>query len=626
EVKPIKLDLGVLGAGQLSGGLRRRHIGRNFESFDRIRAVEFRRQWNIVRPVSPTGSTGTDEDITETSIDLRMSQNSLIHAELGQLDLGDGFRGRRLAFEGYTRQPERTQAGYRIESISSTDSLLNQSGKWLRQLGSLNQPVFGGSLTPGIEVEHEDRQQRDADTDSLARTSQRFVEIRPSLSYLTGGFTATALVEYRTEDGVAGGVLADRADSWTGQAKLSFRRGRNFTTEADVGYRTKKFTETFLARGDEDAESIALRWTSRANGWKRAVQTNFYYEAITEKTPILQETYVRTGTEIGQFVWEDANEDGIRQVDEFIPERTPFEGTYARTFLPSDELASVFNIQARLRLTIDPRLAFRRATEAWKQVLSKVTSQTILEVADKSTDSAAGSRYFLDFSKFRDPETTLTGRLRIEQRLEFFKGMPKYGGILTFSNLESLSRLSAGFEERSRKAFRGSARFRMSPRVRAQVAGFVESNRSSSSEFSSRAFDIVAYNIEPGLSLTPISAMQISLSVSYSEKIDHLGDDAGIERSARILKFPLLVSYSLAQRLQVSSRFELASVDLTGEAVGFAAFELTDGRGPGSSMLWNVNGSYAVSSLIRASLSYDGRSPSDAPTIHTVRTQFSLVF
>ncbi len=626
EVKPIKLYFGVFGTGRLSGGFRRRHIDQNFESFDRIRPVEFRRQWNIVRPVSATGSTGTDEDIIETYVDLKLPQNSLIHAEWGQLDLGDGFRGRRLAFEGFTRQPERTQVGYRIESISSTDSLLNQSGKWLRQLGSVNQPIFGGSLTPGIEVEHEDRQQRDADTDSLARTSQRFVEIRPSLTYFTGGFTATALVEYRTEDGVAGGILVDRADSWTGQAKLSFRRGRNFTTEADVGYRTKRFSETFLARGDEDAESIALRWTSRVNGWKRAIQANLYYEAITEKTPILQETYVRTGTEIGQFVWEDANGDGIRQVDEFIPERTPFEGTYTRTFLPSDELASVFNIQARLRLTLDPRLAFRRATGGWKQVLSSVTSRTILEVADKSTDSAAGSRYFLDFSKFRDPETTLTGRLRIEQRFEFFKGKPKYGGIMTFSNLESLSRLSAGFEERARVAFRGSARYRMSPRVRAKVAGFVESNRSSSSEFSSRAFDIDAFNIEPGLSLTPAQAMQVSLSVSYSQKIDHLGDDAGIERSARIWKFPLLASYSLARRLQVSSRFELASVDLTGDAVGFAAFELTDGRGPGISLLWNVNGSYAVSSLIRASLSYDGRSPSDAPTIHTVRTQFSLVF
>jgi hypothetical protein len=420
--------------------------------------------------------------------------------------------------------------------------------------------------------------------------------------------------------------LSDRADAWTGQAKLTFRQGRNFTTEADLGYRTKHYSETFISKGDEDAESIAIRWTARANGWRRSVQTNFYYEALTEKTPILQETYIRTGTEIGQFVWEDANGDGIRQVDEFIPERTPFEGTYARTFLPSDDLESVINVQARLRLTIDPRLAFPRPTELWKQVLSKVTSQTILEVADKSTEPDNRSMYFLDLSKFRDKETTLNGRLRVEQRLELFKGFPKYGGIFSYSNLESLSRLSAGFEERARRSLRGSGRYRLSSKIRTQVSGFVESNRSSSSEFASRDFDIDAFNIEPGFSVTPAVALQLSISAAYSSKIDHIGDDSGTERSARIWKFPIQASYALAQRLQVSGRMEVASVDLTGDAVGFAAFELTDGRGPGLSILWNVNGSYAVTELIRASLSYDGRSPSDAPTIHTVRTQFSLVF
>ena len=482
-------------------------------------------------------------------------QHSLLAAEWGQMALGDGFDGWRVAFEGHSRRPSATQASYRIEAINSTDSLLNQSGKWIRQLGAVSQPLMRGRLTPGIEVEHEDRQQRDGSTDVLDRTSQRFVEIRPLLTYGTGLITATALLEYRTEDGVQDSVLVDRSDSWTGQAKLTFRQSRNFTTEADVGYRKKRFTDEFLNAGEEDAESIAVRWTSRISGWRRAVQTNLFYEALTEKTPLLQETYVRTGTEIGQFVWEDANGDGIRQVDEFLPERTPFEGTYVRTYLPSDELESVVNIQARLRLTVDPRLVFRQAEGTLKNILSKVTSLTILEVADKSTRDDATSMYFLDQSKFRDPETTLSGRLRVEQRLEFFKGMPRYGGTISFANLESLSRLSAGFEERERTSLRGSGRLRLTDKVRLQVTGLLESNRSSSSEFSSRDFDIDEFSITPELSLTPMRAMQMTLSTSYSTKSDQVGSDPGSGRSARIWKFPLQAGYALAQKLQ--SRVDL---------------------------------------------------------------------
>jgi hypothetical protein len=229
-------------------------------------------------------------------------------------------------------------------------------------------------------------------------------------------------------------------------------------------------------------------------------------------------------------------------------------------------------------------------------------------------------------SKFRNPETTLSGRLRVEERLEFFKGLAKYGGTLTFTNLESLSRLSAGYEERARTSLRGTGRYQVASRAGIQITAFVESNRSTSSEFSSREFDIDAVSVEPELSLSPAQAMQLSLSASFASKIDHTQGNSGSERTARIWKFPVQATYALAQKLQVSGRFEVASVELSGEAVGYAEFELTDGRGRGTSFLWNVNGSYAVTSLIRASLSYDGRAPSGAPSIHTVRTQFSLVF
>ena len=626
RIKPIPVEIGSFSRAEISGGVRRRFTDENFESFDRIRPVEFRRQWNVVRPTTTTGSTGSDEDILEGFAQLRLSQNTSIQAEAGQLELGDGFRGRRISFDGFSREADRTQGRYRIEAISSTDPVLNQDGSWIRQLGSLSQPLSGGRLVPGIEVEHEDRQQRDSDTDSLDFLSERFVEVRPSLTYGGGALTATALLEYRTEDGVDGGVLRDRSDSWTGQAKVAFRSGRNFNTEADVGYRTKSFSRAFIARGEENAESVAIRWTSRASGWRRSVQTNLFYSALTERTPLLQETYVQTGTEIGQFVWEDANGDGIRQVDEFIPERTPYEGTYSRTYLPSDELASVINVQARLRLTIDPRLIFPRPTGTLQSILSRVTSQTILEVADKSTEPDNTSMYFLDLSKYRNPEFTLSGRLRIEQRFEFFKGQPRYGATLGYANLESLSRLSAGFEERARRSLRGSGRYTVTPKVRVKVDASLERNQSSSSEFSSRDFDIDAIAIEPELALTPAPAFQLTLGAAYGSKTDDPGGTSEPPRSAIIWKFPVNARYALAQKLQVAGRFEVASVKLDGEAVGFAAFELTDGRGPGTSFLWNVNGSYAVTSLIRASLSYDGRAPSDAPTIHTVRTQFSLVF
>ena len=108
---------------------------------------------------------------------------------------------------------------------------------------------------------------------------------------------------------------------------------------------------------------------------------------------------------------------------------------------------------------------------------------------------------------------------------------------------------------------------------------------------------------------------------SFARKTDQTAD-----RRAQLIKLPLEARFSLLRRLQLATRFETALVDLTGEAVGLAEFELTDGRGPGTSYLWSLDGQYRLNRLLRATLAYNGRAPADAPTIHTVRVQLSATF
>lgn len=624
RIHPTPVELGSVSLGRWSAGFRNRHTGKNFEAFVRTRPVEFKRQWNLTRGVSATGSAGgASEDVAETFVQVDLSQATTMRADYGRLSLGGGFDGRRLAFEGSSAEPRRPNGRYRLEVISSDDELLEERGDWIRQFAAVGVPVLGGRITPGIEVEHEDRKQRSLEADSLLRESQTFIEVRPKIAFATEKTRIDGLVEYRTEKAPLAGVMTDRSRSLSTQVHVGYQAGRNFSTQAEVAYRKKRFTDRFVARGEENAESIVVQSTSRFGALRRALQGNAFYEVITERTPLLQETYVRTGPEIGQFVWEDFNGDGIRQVDEFIPERTPFEGTYVRTFLPSDDLESVINLQTRLRLDMNPSVLWRRPEGLVQELLSQVYSQTTVEIAEKSTEDNLSSIYLLDLSKFRSPATTLNGRLRLEQRLEFFRAVTTYGLTVSVSELKSLSRLSAGTEDRSRTIWRATGRYRFAPAYNFSLSAAYDKNRTLSEEFASRTFDLESYSLEPELSVALSEALHTVAGFSYSRKDDRR---PGAPRKATVWKFPLEARYGLAGRLQISGRMEVSSVDLQGEAVGYAAFELTDGRGPGTAYLWNITGNYVVTQLIRSSFSYDGRAPSGAPTIHTVRAQFSLVF
>ena len=625
SIQPTPVELGAFALGRVSAGFRNRHTGRDFESFVRTRPIEFRRKWNLTRSVSPTGGAGNaSEDLIETFVQVDASNATRLRGDWGRLSLDGGFDGTRLAFDGATAEPGKPFGEYRLEVISSDDALVEERGEWLRQFASVGKALFGGSITPAIEVEHENRKQRPIASDSLVRESQVFLEIRPKMAFASEVTRIDGFVELRGEKRPIDGSMVDRSRSLAGQIRLAYEPGRDFNTQAELGYRTTKIEDAFVNQGDEDAESIAVRSTSRFGALRRALQGNMFYEVVTERTPLLQETYVRTGPEVGQFVWEDFNGDGIRQVDEFIPERTPFEGAYVRTFLPSDDLESVINLQTRLRLDLNPSRLWREPEGVVQALLGQVYGQTTIEIAEKSTEDQLSSIYLLDLSRFRSPETTLNGRLRLEQRLELFRTVVRYGLVLSVSQLKSLSRLSAGTEDRSRTTWRATGRYRFTPAYNLSVSTSYDKNRTFSEEFASRTFDLEAVSVEPQLLVAVSDALHAELGAAYSKKEDRQSADD--LRRATVWKFPVGLRYGLAGKLQLSGRVEVSSVDLEGDAVGYAAFELTDGRGPGTAYLWNITGNYAVTQMIRSSFSYDGRAPSGAPTIHTVRAQFSLVF
>jgi hypothetical protein len=113
----------------------------------------------------------------------------------------------------------------------------------------------------------------------------------------------------------------------------------------------------------------------------------------------------------------------------------------------------------------------------------------------------------------------------------------------------------------------------------------------------------------------------VTLAAAWAQKRDRLQD-----RRARVLKVPVEAEWSRAGRLRLTGRFEWARVDLTGTGVGIAQYQLTDGRGPGQSLLWGLQGRYVLTDNLEATVRYDGRAPATAPVIHTVRATLSATF
>ncbi len=621
RIKPVPISFGFEERGHVEDEVFRRRIGANFESFNRIRPVEFGRRWNLnARAVSATSGVlqGGDEEIDEASAAVYLNTKSFIRGEAGRLDLGGLFTGKRTSAELGIEE----RVAYYLESIQSEDATLSEDGSWFRQRGSVSHPLLGGRLVPRFEFELERREQRAAGTDSLTLSSLAFEEYRPGISWLAEKLEAGFQMEYRDEDDLAEGQLQNASHAWTYQTQFNYRPGNVFNTEGSVGYRVRRFSEYFRTNlRREDAESMLLRWNSQWRPFSRSIELTTRYEASTERTPTLQEIYIRTGPELGQYVWEDANGDGAIQIDEFLPERTPNEGAYVKTFIPSDSLSSIINVRALVRLQLEPARVWGKDAGGLKRILRQVSSRTTFEVQEKSREDDIARIYLLNLDEYRSSLNTLNGRLRISQDLLFFRSIPNIGLDVRFNQLRSLSELAAGEETRFLNVWSVEGRYAPSRKWGLQLRAETELNRLGSETFASRRYDIDGIRLGPELSFSPSNVLSFTGAAEWARKNDNEGD-----RSASVLKVPFETRFRKIRKAQITGRFEVAFVDLTGEAFGLSLFELTDGRGAGTSYLWGLGGDYTLNQFLRLSFSYDGRAPAEAPVVHTLRVQMSALF
>jgi hypothetical protein len=321
-------------------------------------------------------------------------------------------------------------------------------------------------------------------------------------------------------------------------------------------------------------------------------------------------------------VWQDANGDGIQQVDEFVPETTPNEGAYVQSFVPSDSLASVVSVDTRLRVRLDPGRVWRRSTSRLKRWASRVETRSTIEVQEKSRSGALARLYLLDPSALRQEGTTVDGTLRLQQEVDLFPQSRIAGIDLAWTQSQGLSERAAGQEQQFLNAWEAEGRVRPGTAWTVRLAGAVQRDRVASEAFSdARTFDIFAQQIRPELTYRPAQAWRVTGAATFAVK-----DDDAAGRRAEVLRVPVEVEWARAGMLRLTGKGEVSDIALDGEAVGLAQFELTDGRGPGRSYLWGASGQYQVSDNIRATFAYDGRAPSNAPTIHTFRINVTAQF
>lgn len=627
SIEPFDLTINDASIGTVSASYHHRFRNVKFSTFERVRPIEYARKWNIQsQAIDATGGIEAlgNEISNEASLRWAFADSSDASATYARLQLGDAFTGDRL--EGLIRlRPLRFPGiDYRIENISSEDHSIGQRGSWLRQFARISKSFDEGRLATYLEVEYENLRQKALANDSLLAPSITFLESRMGMRFLRKHYSIRTDIERRDEERTVEGGRHPLI-AWTVSTRFGYDPSRSFHSDMNVGYRiAKSSTATTVSSGADTArpdESFILHWNGRWRSERRGTTITWLYQAQTERSATFQEIYIRTGQERGEYVWLDENNDGVIQLEEFLPETTPDEGNYVRTFFPSDSLEAITSVRGRLRLEYQP---IRNTTE-YKSTLSRllggVRTISLVDFEEKSRDPERDNIYLLRFKTFRSAEHSLSGRLRLRQEVAFFRNNPKIDLNFAVQSATSLTELSAGEEERESRFARFDGRYQLSPTFSLRLTAERSTDILQSESFASRNYNILDTHVSPSLSWQVLRELQLILTATTSRKVER-----NIGGTATTIRVPFDVRYRIERKLDMLARFEVSSVDLTDAFIGRTAFEMTDGRGPGTSYLWRLTLQSNLSELLTATVSYDGRAPKGRDVIHNARFQLSARF
>ncbi len=605
EVSPDSL---LVGGRYLTvrGRVYYRQLGRAYRSFDRLREMDFARTWNVetLDPVQ-LQLEGLGERLQEVVARVRWGKRMRAHYRWQSLKL-QVVDIQSWAREGdiWLRPRRSWEVGYRFRHVRDIRGAIRDI-----QEGHLKSPLLHVKTTQEKNLSTT----QNAQADSL--WSYSFFQVASSANLTKWGIGIHANGRIRQEQRMLSGTLqpAFLLKVFTLQGKLQ----RDYLSlQVGLSLQRKRFTTTFERLGYRNAHftglEAAIRWMPQG-GWLRLFSR---YEAGSERVARLEEVFVRVGTELGQYVWVDINGDRIRQLDEYLPESTPYEGTYIKLFVPSRKLEPATRIRVSTHLYLHgSRLPWG---PAW---LKRWESSTTLSLQEQSTWPHVTDLFLLRQTYFRKRGSTLRGTLHIQQQIRLRDLFYRFTLEPHMNHTASLQSLTYGTEDRSTWNYILRTKRPVTRNIESQIELHRETIRSRNEIYRSRTYHIQRHRVAASLQITPRTGSQLRSTLTFT-RTRLLNSPIRLT----IWKLPVEGVFRLSSRLRGSLQLTYSLTRGQLKQYDWQAYELTEGRGTGITISWNGTFSYQTGRHSELEIGYSGRKAQKLPTVQTFRMTFSLLF
>jgi hypothetical protein len=599
---------------QLNTAVDLEHVQKRFRPLERLRYVEFSREWGL--PLN-AAQTPEDETIARVTAQLQDKRSHSLNYQVMSYNRGEHYKGLQQLV-----QHSFVLGGWTFAnqfSITNFRDSLNR-GKFLRPIVDVSKTLSNWrNLKLGVRYALEQNEIRSREKDTVINTSFSFDTWTAYLKTdetQKNRYTLTFFTRSDKYPFAGGLVKADRSYNTSFGAELL--RNEHHQLVLNASYRQLEVYNDKVSNQKKDRTFLG-RAEYAVNEFKGFVTGNVLYEVGSGQEQRRDITYYEVPAGKGEFAWNDYNADGIQQLNEFETAQFPDQAKWIRIFIPTNDFIKANYTTLNYSMQFSPRNLFEGTQKG--KFLSRFSWQTALQKSKKGV--AKGDVDFNPFKYSLQDTGLITGQSSLNNTVSFNRFSSKWGADLSNLQNSGKSLLTYGYESRRINDWLLKLRWNLSSAFTANLNTKMGSSSLFTPSFDNRNYQIEVQSAEPSLTFLYRSTFRLQAGYKYDQRNNRLV--YGGERS-KSHSVNLETKYNVLQNSSINGRFTFSSINYPHPANTTVSYIMLEGLQPGRNYQWALDFSKRVLRNIEMNFQYEGRQAGASKTVHIGRASVRALF
>jgi len=578
-------------------------IQNDFSTVERLYNIEFNRDWNL-------GATTTgNQSYLVSGLQMRLPEKGNLVYQFEKLDFSESFSGNRQILNAFFNLKD--------WNIKSRGSFLNgdasaSTSKFIRNQTQVKYNFKKNWV--GTTLNLEDNQEKDKTTNQFSALSQRFTEY----GFFAGrGDSTKVFVELgyfrRVNDSLQNGIIQRVNNSQTIALKSKLIQTSKTDLSLFVNYRVLDFVDA----NTKNEPSLNSRMVYNDRFFNQLIQWTTVFETNSGSIPQQEFTYLEVPIGQGVYTWNDYNNNGIQELEEF--EVAPFidQAKYIRIYLPNRIFIKTHQNKFSQSITLNPS-QWKNKT-GFKKLLSYFYNQTSYLI-DRKVENNGDNFDLNPFSKSDEDVLGLNSSFR--NSLFYNRGKQKHSVTYTYVQNENQNLLSIGSQNTKNNSnqlqynhlYKKSWLFGM-------FAKTIETSLNSEN-YPEKNFDINGYQLAPKISYLFSKSTSLDLFYELQNKENQ------IENLETLLqnRFGTSFTYAGKKNFTINGEVSFYQNKFVGNEFSSVGFQMLEGLQTGQNLTWRLLLQKNLTSFLDINVNYQGRKSETSQAIHTGNVQLRAYF